>query len=272
MMSLSSVSLLDKYRPTIIFAAIVSRRRTILSRREWKEVPWLTHPERQDAMKFLVDIMADYPELLYLQETARANTAENSRDELRKALLNKAYRVLHNLQEWEGIYAPISPIHSGEIPSPSTTPSTVGSDGQSQPLWPTILRFNSLHDANLAALYCGTLVLVLRLILGLKLTMNDPTDREALHERLRSAGIAICRGVDYHMEALEDGGTVTLFLLFPLRMAFDAIGGTDPRIGSWLKGILQKISSASSGRWALAQYLLDIKASSRYPRIQDRTG
>jgi len=257
MMAEPWLGLLEKYRPTIILAAIISRRSTILSSSKWKEVPWLAHPEQKSSMKCLVDIMADCAELSRLQETLCETMSGSGVNESRRALLSKAYESLYALEAWDGTYAPMSPAHCTELDSPATTPSVVDSSGQPQPLWPTVLHFHSLYDANVMALYYSTLVLVLKVILSPELSIKDPVDHAVLQSRLRNAGIAICRSVDYHMEG-PFGGTGTLFLLFPLRMAFDAVGKSDATIGGWLKGILERISAVSSGRWATSQYLLNI--------------
>lgn len=80
-----------------------------------------------------------------------------------------------------------------------------------------------------------------------------------LPDNLYTTGIAICRSVEYHLESTRDGAG-SFILLFPLRMAWDAVGRYETAIGTWLIDVLHKIRSGATGRWAVAGYVLDINA------------
>ncbi len=256
MVSLPFLSILEKSRIGIVSAALVQRQRTILSQPEWKELPWVAYPERKDAMKFLVDIMADCPEPFAQRHTMEQKADENTKPAARRALLDQARRIHRDLECWERTFMSAPLDLYTEIPSPPTTPNVIGADGQSRPAWSTVLQYKSLHDANPLTLYNGVLILVLRFIQSLELEQGNDA---MVAERMYSAGMTICRSADYHIEAMWDSFG-SLSLLFPLKMAYDTVGMADPVIGAWVKGVLDRISSGAAGRWATAQYLLTLNS------------
>jgi hypothetical protein len=68
MASLPCLMILEKTRPSLIFAGLVLHKRTIMSKVEWKRDPWCMHPERVDSLKLLFDILADCPLLSVLRD------------------------------------------------------------------------------------------------------------------------------------------------------------------------------------------------------------
>ncbi|KAH8894597.1 hypothetical protein GQ53DRAFT_683239 [Thozetella sp. PMI_491] len=242
----SCLLILERSRRPIVLAALLSHRRTILSKPEWKELPWLAHPERKDSMAFLVDIMADCAELFVLRDGARSNITEDIELTSTCNILNTAYRILHDLERWEEAHSPTSPSCCTQIPSPHTAPMILDSNGQATPLWPTVIQFNSNHQAKTTTLYYSTLVLVLRFILGITSATGGQSDHETLQERVQSAGIVICRTIDYHTNQVLERSDRS-FLLFPLRMASVAIGDTNSSVGLWLETISETISPGTYG-------------------------
>jgi hypothetical protein len=235
----------------MIFASIALRQETIFSKAEWKYLPWLLYPERQDSMKFLVDIMADLPWLFLQQDAISLKPSENSESLTTQVLSTEAKKILADLERWKEEFLFGSEIQYTEVSSPSSTPTVVDSNGKSRPIWNTVLQFNSMDDAMVVTLYNSLIIMVLRFILGEELEGRDLM--------IRISGMTVCRSVDYYLDVARDG-LGSLFLLFPLKMAHEAVGETDPIIGTWLKEILMKISSGLAGRWGAAQYLLDIKS------------
>lgn len=261
MASLPCLNILESVRLSIIFSAILLRQNTILASEEWKRLPWVGYPERKDAMQLLIDILADCPELFVLRESIPADSAPRDRRSSLCCLQEKAYTILDNLHTWK--QSTFLSLWT-EVPSPSSTPKLADLEGQLTPVWPTVFRFESLDQANITSLYHSAIILVLKLCIGTQLELNDDEKCEEMRASMNTAGIAICRSMDYHIERRGDD-VGSLFILFPLRMAFDAVGIDNVEIGSWLKAILQKISSGSAGRWATARYLLDIQPLSNHP-------
>lgn len=251
--------ILEKTRPSIIFAAIVLRKPTILAASSWKQQPWALHPERVNAMKVLLDILSDCPELFALRDRIAIEE-----DNLRKSrslvdLMGKCVMVLRQLEDWELHSAPAISRVCTEIPSPSTTPCSTDSKGKKTPIWKTVLHYSSPIQSNIVTMYYGSLILVLQFLLGLQKVMGTEHGLHGLQERIYAAGLVICRSVDYHYVQSfgEQGG---FFLLFPLRMAHDAVGKSDAAIGIWLKSILEEISVGTRGMWKSAKSLLQVGA------------
>jgi hypothetical protein len=249
--SSSSLLILERSRPPIILEALLSHRRTIFSRPEWKQGPWLVHPEQKDSMAFLVDIMADCVELFYLRaevmSSSNSNTAGDPEEYIFtwNGIRQTAYSILGALDHWEQVYMPASPPHCTQVPLPNTSESA----GRSAPPWSTVFHFSSHYHAKVMSLYCSTLVLVLQFILNIPSTTGKGDDNyEALQDRMQSAGIAICRTIDYHTRLVLERSDRS-FLTFPLRMASEAIEDRQSPAGQWLEAIHKSTSIGTlSGR------------------------
>ena len=256
MKSLGSLIILESSRSSMIFAAIFSGRRTILSRAEWKVIPWTEHPERGDAMKLLIDILADCPELFVLRNETTAQLHGTGRYSTSLQLFkSKAFKVLEDLKLWRDSNPNLLDQWI-DAPTPADSPFCVRSDGQRSLFWNTILNYKSVHLANLTSLYYSIFILVSQLIQGLA----NGDEYQGLEEEVYSAGIIVCRSIDYHLDSVRVGAD-SLFIFFPMRMAFDAVGKSHAEVGTWLRNKLESIRSQSSGRWATAKYLLDLRSS-----------
>jgi hypothetical protein len=248
--------ILEKTRPSIILAAIVLRQPTVLAEAKWKKDPWKLHPERIDSMKLLLDILSDCAELFVMRDRISKDSEDiGERDEIHTIMI-KGYRILEELEQWEKSWTTNVAHACIEVPSPPTAPFLPNSDGKPELIWSTVFQYDSLYTANTVTMYNAALVLVLHFIRGLEGKTTQGIS-QVLQERIRTAGITICRSVDYHHgdQWGEQGG---FFLLFPLRMAYDAIGKTDPVIGMWLKGVLDDIAAGRRGLWKSAKTMLSL--------------
>ncbi|KZF19234.1 hypothetical protein L228DRAFT_286088 [Xylona heveae TC161] len=54
----------ESSRSTVILSALVTRRRTFMSRPEWKTLPWSEDPLKKDLAQHLMDVYADIPDLV----------------------------------------------------------------------------------------------------------------------------------------------------------------------------------------------------------------
>lgn len=256
--SLPSLVMLEACRPTLIFAAIILHQNTILSRQEWKQVPWLAYPQRKDAMQSLVDILADLPYVFYARDLIDLESNPCGASSTRRSLLEIAYGILGDLNKWKQQW--IFSWWYTTVPSPPTTPCSVDSEGRLIPLWVTVLQYKSLYYANTLGLHNAALIMILRFIDSLELVTNDEDESASSSQQsIHTAAMEICRSVDYHLDAMRDGAG-SLYLLYPLKMASDALAVAEPAIGAWLKDVLERISKGMAGRWAAARHLLEIGA------------
>ncbi|CRG87048.1 hypothetical protein PISL3812_04062 [Talaromyces islandicus] len=253
--------ILQNYRPSIILSCILLRKHTILSKPEWKSIPWSLYPDAKTDMQFLVDILADCPGLFVQREEIESSSPPSDRSVGYAKLRKNISDVLDQLNQWEQNWEKNNTGYSYEVPSPVTTPILVDSWGRSVPAWETVIEYESLYHANTVVVYHATVILVQ--VLANQLVFSNATPLYSQNEgsfpdRTFAAGLAICRSVEYHLQSMRKGAG-SFFLLFPLRMAYDAIGRTNPQIGVWLQSVLQQIQDGKTGRWGTAKYLLDIK-------------
>ena len=255
MASLPCLQVLERTRPAIIFAAIVSHKPTVMSNIEWKFEPWKAHPERIDSMKLLFDIIVDCPQLYVLRDRILSHTDDEMTRAAMQELVTECHQVMENLEQWGRDFA-CSPSHAPtEFPAPSTTPIVEDERGSFAPAWSTVNRYESLYHANAMAVYHGALIMVSRVLDSIGVdSLYDHNTRQA---RMLAAAMFICRSVDYHQEG-RWGEQGNFDLLFPLRMAYDVIGTKEHAIGTWICGLLDDMSAGRRGLLKSAKSLLYI--------------
>ncbi|EED14757.1 conserved hypothetical protein [Talaromyces stipitatus ATCC 10500] len=267
--TLSELQLFENSRPSIIFSSLFLRRHTILSKPEWKVMPWITYPDKKTAMQRLVDLLADCP-ALFMEQDRIASESPGTPDQTGDLieLLRKVIRLLDDLLQWNEQWELENPDYCYDVPAPASTPLIASMyDGDSYvPAWSTVLEYKSMYHANTVIVYNGTLVLLLNLAQSVMQMKSIPTMHQTPHiidmKKIYNAGITICRSVEYHLQSMRQGAG-SFFLLFPLRMAYVSVGRTEPTIGTWIQDVLKQIQDGKSGRWATAKYLLDLQPLSR---------
>jgi hypothetical protein len=258
MKSLQCLKILERTRSSIVFAAIVLHKPTILARSEWKTDPWVLHPERINPGKLLFDILSDCPELFVLRDQMWGESCDIKRQLSIRILSQKCRDILAQLEQWGKDWATDISKVCIAVPAPPTTPQYVDSDGHYRFIWSTILQYDSLVHSNNVTVYNGALILVLQFLQDLVIIEMGHKSQD-IQAQIHDAGMVICRSVEFHYRQSwgEQGG---FFLLFPLRMAHDAVGKDNPAIGKWLKDILNEIATGRRGLWKSAKSLLEIGA------------
>lgn len=253
--------LFQNYRQSMILSSLLLRRHTILSKPEWKSIPWSLYPDAKTEMQFLYDILADCPGLFIHKEEIESSPSPCDRSIEYVKLRRNISNVLDQLSQWEQDWEINNVGYSYEVSAPVTTPIMVNHWGRSVPAWETVIEYKSLYHANVVAVFNATVILVQLLADELTFSGELPRDSQnqgSFPDRKFVASLTICRSVEYHLQSMRKGAG-SFFLLFPLRMAYDAIGRSNPVIGTWLQNVLQQIQDGQSGRWATAKYLLDLK-------------
>lgn len=253
--------ILQNYRPSIILSCVLLRKHTILSKPEWKSIPWSLYPDEKTEMQFLVDILADCPSLFVQKEQIESSSSSSDRAIEYAKLQKNIANLLDQLNKWEQNWEKNNTGYCYEVNSPVTTPILVDHWGRSVPAWETVIEYKSLYHANSIVVYHATLIMVQSLANQLLFSGEPPQDsqnKSSFPDRNFAAALTICRSVEYHLQSMRKGAG-SFFLLFPLRMAYDAIGRSNPLIGAWLQNVLEQIQDGRTGRWGTAKYLLDIK-------------
>lgn len=258
MSSLPSLLVFEKCRASMIFAALVLRKTTIVAKPEWKASPWSHFPARVTSLKLLTDIVADCPELFVLRdEILQAHANQSSQYMQLQQLLEKARNTLGSLHRWNDAWVMANGQVYTKVLPPNTIPSSIDASGQDAPLWTSVFQFESLYHANALTLYYATLILVLRLVASIQVALGECEDKSIPEQQIYDAGLFICRSVDYHLnQTWTEMGAFNL--LFPLRMAYEAIGREHDAIRAWLQKVLEDVSAGRRGLWKSAKTVLEI--------------
>lgn len=257
MARLPYLKILERTRAAMVFAAIILRKPTLMSEPEWQVKPWWLHPERIDSLKLLFDILTAYPELcVKYDDIAASDSSERWHD-----VLHDANVMLQNLEQWESVWASEASHIAHAVPATGDTPSVYDQGGSPTPAWSTTLQYKSLYHANVLTIFHASLVLILRFIISVEARMGNSYHDATRQRRITTAGYQICRGIRYHQEK-QWGEQGHLNVLFPLRLAYEAVGRTNPEVGLWIQAVLHDNASGRKGIWKSAASLLQIRARS----------
>jgi len=257
MASLPCVMILERTRPSLIFAGLVLRKPTIMSNIEWKRDPWCLHPERVDSLKLMFDILADCPSLFVLRDKLSSYPDEETRMTAVQSLSEEFRRVVASLDSWGERFAS-DPSHTpDEIPAVRTTPIIEDEYGTLRSAWSTVFRYQSLYHANAMAMYNATTILAFRFADSIHVSSGSPFEHHIRRKRISAAALSICRSIDYHQQEMW-GEQGSFALLFPLRMAYDGLSEEEPIVGAWLQSVMHDISAGKQGLWRSAKSLLEI--------------
>lgn len=254
-------SIFQSARLGIISASLVLRRPTILSQQCWKDTPWQRDLDQKNMIEHLIDILADCPNLMVLKDQALSEKSEIGQQNLVEQLTAQIQNRLEQLFQWKCVWDATELNSRHEVPTSNDTPTHFfkNSDlNRSKRIWDTTWFYTSSYHANAISLFHATHIQILLQLPASSSYTNLPNLPNLLHSAYIS-GIEICRSVDYHLKTMREGAG-SPYLLFLLRMAWEATGKVNISIGIWLQGVLRKIETGLAGRWALAGYLLDIQS------------
>lgn len=252
-------ALLESSRPGIIFAGIVLHKNTIMSDAIWKTIPWKDDTTQKQPFQYLIDILADCPPLFVLKDQIYASPTTEEALLLATELEQRTQPLLAQLEVWKAAWDVSQGDYYHETPVTSSAPFLLAPSGVTIPFWTTNIQYTTLRQANAVTIYYATIILLLKLLQEMSINYGITTPPH-LEDTMYMTGIEICRSVEYHLNVMREGSG-SFYLLYPLRMVWDAVGKFEPIIGRWLTDVLNKIQSGAAGRWAIAGYILDINAS-----------
>ncbi|KAF2665108.1 hypothetical protein BT63DRAFT_85356 [Microthyrium microscopicum] len=255
--------LFETSRPSMIYSAIVLHKNTILSQKRWKVIPWEDDLGQKDVFQYLIDILADCPQLLVSKDRMYTCKPKEKAGDLARALDIETRSLLVQLEAWKASWDASEGDYCSETPVSSSNPSYIPPNGVPVPFWTTNLYYNSLRQANAMAMYNACIIFLGKIIRELD-EGNGHSSTIQVANQMYIAGIEICRSAEYHLHVMSQG-TGSFAFLFPLRMAWDAVGIVEPAIGVWLTEVLDKIQFGAVGRWAIAGYLLNIQPPTPQP-------
>ena len=177
--------------------------------------------------------------------------------------INRISTILDDLEAWKTRWNQELEEACFEVAAPLTSPVVLTVEGEIVPVWSTVIHYKSLSAANQIAFYKAILILLLKLVEDLlPFTDGQSFPDGPVYPRMYAAGIDICRSVDYHVLQYQ-ARAASFNLLFPLRLAWQAVGHSNSSVGQWLEHILHMVAFGTSdgkstlgGKWAVARYLL----------------
>ncbi|KFY42438.1 hypothetical protein V495_04523 [Pseudogymnoascus sp. VKM F-4514 (FW-929)] len=242
-------NILEANRVIIIINCLIKRKRCFLSSTDWKTVPWAQEPESKTSISYLHDILSDVPGLMENADTIQfSDIASEVSLSCRDLVLHQLASLWTTLYEWRVSWQLQNPASSWE--APSTT---------DQNPFPTAFHFSSLIHANAITLYNATLLLLFKIgfqVLGpsfnpLYYSLHLPHGIDygphippTLTLNTRAIAIEICKSVEYHFQEERRGGG-TLFLLFPLRLAWQTFEQSSVE-AAWIQGVMEMIADSTA--------------------------
>lgn len=231
-------SVFETTRFLIILASLVVTKSTFLAREEWKTIPWSGNIPKS-CSHAMIDIAADIPTV---KEQLHTNPDS---PELPSAVLDILTRMLSWRKQWDLL--PDSQtvcISSSEV----TEGDLFGSD----------LHYANLQAAIYTCTYDAAWIQAAEILSAIPLSstrtaLTDMSEADFAHIQAmsREAAIEICRSIQYQLSNTNPM-TAQFMVLYPLRMAWKALGGSLTKEGKWIEDILTKFGKSKQS-WEVAK-------------------
>jgi hypothetical protein len=243
-------AIFEASRAIVALGHLVSRKRCFLESQEWKTVPWALEPGSKTMIMYLHDILCDLPGLMEDADLLYSLKMRPAFDAHHSLVSDGILSCLKELYEWRATWQQQNPNPCREVLSNDATTDPV--------LFPVVLQYPSLIEANSITLYNAILLLLIKLgfqvigphfnpaVCSLHLPQEidyGPLIPPGLAPNPQALAIEICKGVEYHLcEERRRAGA--FFLMFPLRVAWQAFDPGDP-VAVWLEGVMKMIADST---------------------------
>lgn len=214
-------------------------------------MPWSLQPENKAPLQKLMDILIHFPP--WIKSCTRFWTQAFPSESDMNGILEaqRGLRVSRELLDtwWEAFQAERG-NEWWETPMPASMLEETDSGYMPPAPWKTHYHFKSLKTAHSFIYYHATRVLCVGVLRGIEaLDLNvDPAHVARMAAESRASAMEICRATDYLLLPRHDGAG-SVYLIFPLRLAWKAVGGDTPE-GAWLRQVADSIGSGAKGGWA----------------------
>jgi hypothetical protein len=219
----------------IILASLATSTPTFLAHEEWKERPWKLAAVGTNSGDTLLDLLVDLPDLVARQH---GNTHVET-------ITKEAMVILGKLEQWWNDWR--------SLPSSRMTEVAVKDNSEGLKTWETEIDCVSLYAANSYAVYNAIVILAISTAIQSAGSTDFQTgsgEASQLLIRSRSAALEICRIIDFHMTH-RYGRMSELILIWPIRMAWMALGKDATPEGRWLELRNEEINHRR-GYWEVA--------------------
>ena len=197
-------------------------------------------------MHRLIDIYVDLPEL---KEEALAMDSDVKPNNV-VVLLNRGLEIMLRLQEWNRERSQLPQSQVNFVQSTINYPDTPNP-------FDTCFEYTSFRAAQIASLHNAAILQTAEIVLTVckaacnvvnQSDMLGHIDLHGLRSSSRNAAIHICRSIQFQIRQ-NNGAIGPLHVLFPMRMAYKALGQSSTPGGKWLKRLLIDMSGFAG--WAV---------------------
>ncbi|PSN59991.1 hypothetical protein BS50DRAFT_216618 [Corynespora cassiicola Philippines] len=258
----------------ILFAALRTRKPSILARPEWKKVLRSGCPEEDILQQELYDVLADCTVLTAQSDAMLAVwEADNEKaTKMRDGVERKASFLLTQLHAWrarwekdeQNAYLEVPATFSGCEPPEcleNDMPKTTPRDGPEPFL--TLLQFPHFPSVTMLLLYNTTLIHVLQILASLPVDLPNADHAQNagyLHDLYqhraegflaaeRVAALEICRCLPCYVAAQpRSGPSVSSTVHWAGTTAWNTLGGNSSAEGRWMMGLLNRSGREVVGR------------------------
>lgn len=219
----------------IILASLATSTSTFLGDADWKEKPWKLASVTKQSGDTLLDLLVELPALVERkQKQIDVST-----------IASEALVILDKLEGWwKGWEC---------LPSSRMIEVEAQNDPSGLKTWNTEISCVSLYAANSYAIYNATVILAIDTAVqsaGAEDFKPGSGDASQLLFKTRHAALEICRIIDFHLSH-PNGRMSELILIWPIRMAWMALGKGTTSEGKWLELRNEEINHRR-GYWEVA--------------------
>lgn len=243
--------LLEYNRSFIVFAALATGQNTFLASPEWKALPWMDKKDEFDGMHEFVNIYVDLPGIKHDAQVLQKHHAD---DQELLVFFSRSLDMISRLKAWRAQWD-LSPEGQIKIIEKNVE------DGSSP--FPVSFEFTSFWTAENFLLHNAAILQTIELVQSTHEAAKidsphsppylQPSALEILASLAHTAAIEVCQSLDYELNS-DFGAIGQLLVLFPIRMAWKALGhGASPEC-RWLECLLDRL--VSSGGWQCATHAI----------------
>ncbi|MCJ1324414.1 hypothetical protein MMC10_001076 [Thelotrema lepadinum] len=238
-------------RILLVGNAMMSRKRTFLEERDWKDVPWEDAPENKDPYDHLIDIACDIPGMLedidhLAQQPQDLDDLDN--EGLFLDLVNRSERAFDELDAWWRSWATAN-LHSC-VERPPDADSKISYD-ENGPVFDSVLHFESYWACYIMIFHNALRILLLSVweqtsilpyskqyLVRTPIDETNPLPLLGISQNKEGLALEIFRCIEFceYQTRRFMGNSCVLFPIFYAQQALDPVS----REGQWLLSLPQR--------------------------------
>jgi hypothetical protein len=240
-------------RRMIVFAALSSRKMSVLAGEKWKCFQGTAADCRGEEMeeRFLMNVLADCTVVIAEYDKVVSCGVDEDSVRQRDEVTRKSLGLLEQLRLWKKRWDSEERNSYFEVP---TEHAGLQHYERGIPHMSTVLNFANNSASIMFMLYNTTLIYVFRILASLgSIPPGRSIAKDEYSQAERSAALEICRCIPYHssQKSSLDSGSMAVTSL-AVRTAWTTLGGSGSPGGRWMTDLLnvEKSEVFARGLWA----------------------